>query len=126
MTRGVTMVSGEVARAALARLILESDPADRLLGTIELQPHQASAVSRLRKAIREFGGALLCDPVGTGKTYIALALTRRDEWTLVVAPAVLKEMWERAGGLTDRQVAFTSFRQRSVTSRCRDWHRGQI
>jgi superfamily II DNA or RNA helicase len=103
------MVSGAAARAALAHLILDSDPADRLLGTIELQPHQASAVSRLRKAIREFGGALLCDPVGTGKTYIALALARPNELTLVVAPAVLKEMWERAGQLTHRRVDFMSF-----------------
>ena len=118
MTPGLTMVSGAAARGSLARLILESDPADRLLGTIELQPHQVSAVSRLRKAIREFGGALLCDPVGTGKTYIALALTHRDERTLVVAPAVLKEMWERAGQLTDRRVAFTSF---EALSRRRDF-----
>lgn len=103
------LVSGAEARSALARLIIESDVALRKLGSIELQPHQVSAVTRLRKAIREFGGALLCDPVGTGKTFTALALAECSERTLVVAPAVLKEMWQRAGMLAERRLAFISF-----------------
>jgi superfamily II DNA or RNA helicase len=109
MSRGLELVNGAQARAAIAQLILESNTDQRLLGSIELQPHQVSAVARLRKAIREFGGALLCDPVGTGKTFTALALADHDEQTLVVAPAVLKEMWEQAATLGERNIAFLSF-----------------
>lgn len=119
VSSGLELVSGNEARAALARLILDASGADRRLGNIELQPHQVSAVSRLRKAIREFSGALLCDPVGTGKTFTALALSDCNARTLVVAPAVLKDMWERAGMLAERQIAFISF---EALSRRRDYY----
>ena len=48
-------------RACIANLILGDRPADITLGDVVLHPHQLSAVSRVRMAIREFGGALLCD-----------------------------------------------------------------
>lgn len=99
-----------VARAVIAEAMLSSASGTLAhVGRIVLQSHQVSAVARLRKAIDEFGGALLCDPVGTGKTFVALALPRRDARVLVVAPAVLKEMWTRAAQMAERLIAFCSF-----------------
>jgi hypothetical protein len=69
---------------------------DAGLGSITLLPHQVSAVQRLHAAIDEFHGALLCDEVGLGKTYVALAVARSFSRRLVVAPAALGPMWRVA------------------------------
>lgn len=99
-----------VARAVIAELMLGSTSGTPgSVGRIVLQPHQISAVARLRRAIDEFGGALLCDPVGTGKTFVALALPRRDARVLVVGPAVLKGMWTRAAQMAEMSIEFCSF-----------------
>lgn len=103
-------VSLNAARDTIARLVLDhADDGLFALGNIQLQPHQRSAVVRLRRSISEFGGAILCDPVGTGKTFIALALPSHDAEVLVVAPAILKGMWRRALSITDRDADFVSF-----------------
>jgi superfamily II DNA or RNA helicase len=86
------------------------------IGNVDLQSHQVSAAYRLRKAIDEFGGAILCDPVGTGKTYVALAISQIDEAVLVVAPAVLRKMWMRASAIAERHVDFVSFESLSRRS----------
>ncbi len=96
-------------RDTIARLLLDPSDADLSLGDIQLHPHQRSAVSRLRQSISEFGGAILSDPVGTGKTYIGLAVTPSDARLLIVAPAVLRDMWMRALSITDRVAGFSSF-----------------
>lgn len=66
------------------------------MGEVELAPHQLDAVTRIRSAIAEFGGAFLCDAVGVGKTYVGLALAREMTHPLVVAPAALRDMWVSA------------------------------
>jgi superfamily II DNA or RNA helicase len=103
-------VDGDSARSSIARLILkdEENQSSRL-GGIELQPHQVSAVSLLRNSIDEFGGVLLCDPVGTGKTYVALALIGESARTIVIAPAILRSMWTQAASLAGRTIDFASF-----------------
>ncbi|MEP6833806.1 MAG: DEAD/DEAH box helicase [Gemmatimonas sp.] len=63
------------------------------LGPITLRDHQVDALLRLRTAIRQFGGALLADEVGLGKTYVALALAREYETVHILAPATLLPMW---------------------------------
>ena len=83
-----------IARAYLA----QSDDAGqgdspRRLGSVTLQDHQLSAVRRLGAAIDEFGGALLSDEVGMGKTFVALAMARRFTRCVVVGPAALRDMW---------------------------------
>lgn len=63
---------------------------------------------------------MLCDPVGTGKTYIALALIDPPARALVVAPAVLREMWIRAAEMATRNIDFISLES---LSRGRDTRR---
>jgi len=65
----------------------------------------------------EFGGALLCDQVGMGKTFVALALGSAGLPVSVVAPAVLREMWIGAGSSAGRTVRFISTES---LSRCDD------
>ncbi|HZK77338.1 MAG TPA: DEAD/DEAH box helicase, partial [Gemmatimonadaceae bacterium] len=96
-------------RAFIAERLLGQDErrANGQLGSITLRPHQQSAVERLRSAVDEFGGALLCDQVGMGKTFAALALCGEDG-ACVVAPAVLKDMWQSAADSAGRTIEYTS------------------
>jgi superfamily II DNA or RNA helicase len=59
-----------------------------------LAPHQVPAVARLLGIVSRYGGALLADAVGLGKSYVALAvaLALGEPFTLVV-PAVLVDQW---------------------------------
>lgn len=99
---------GEVAgRAARALLDL---PAVAPPPPAWLAPHQVPALIRLRGLIDRYGGALLADAVGLGKSYIALALavelagltpgrrpgvSRSGEPFVLVVPAVLVPQWRR-------------------------------
>ncbi|HEX6630159.1 MAG TPA: DEAD/DEAH box helicase, partial [Gemmatimonadaceae bacterium] len=69
---------------------------DAVLGDVTLLPHQVEAVARLRVALDEFGGALLADETGLGKSFVALALAREARRALVVAPAGLRAAWGEA------------------------------
>jgi superfamily II DNA or RNA helicase len=83
-------------RSRIARLILAESSSRASLGDISLQPHQISAATRLRAALEQFNGALLCDDVGMGKTYVATAVAQQYARSLVVAPAALVSMWRDA------------------------------
>ena len=85
--------AGEV-RARIASTLLRASASNVRIGSITLHPHQRSAVERLDTAIDQLGGALLCDDVGMGKTYVALAVARRFTNPLIVAPAALIDMWK--------------------------------
>ena len=86
----------DVVRARIASHHGVDLPTDARLGDIVLRDHQREAAARLRRAIDRFGGALLADEVGLGKTYTALAAMRRDNALLIVAPASLVAMWRDA------------------------------
>jgi hypothetical protein len=88
---------------------------DAKIGSISLQPHQLSAVARIKSAIDEFGGALLCDEVGMGKTFVATAIARCYVRRLVVAPAALSQMWTQALRTTETDADFVSFEKLSRT-----------
>jgi len=62
-----------------------------------LRESQRVTYARALAAIRKFRVALVADPVGSGKTWIALALARAvsEEEAAVIAPAVLRDQWER-------------------------------
>src|SRR5690349_9238475 len=86
----------EFVRARIAAHNGDDLPTDARLGDIALRDHQLAAAARLRRAIDRFGGALLADEVGLGKTYTALAVMRRENALLIVAPASLIAMWREA------------------------------
>jgi len=96
-------------RARIAYLLLGQARAESVVGGVSLQPHQISAVTRLEAALKEFGGGLLCDEVGMGKTFVATAMALRYTHPLVVAPAALAEMWTQALALTRATADFVSF-----------------
>jgi hypothetical protein len=79
------------------------------VGSITLQQHQISATARLRAALDQFGGALLCDDVGMGKTYVATAIAQRYARRLVVAPAALTSMWRDALAVTGTVAEIVTF-----------------
>jgi superfamily II DNA or RNA helicase len=79
------------------------------VGAISLQPHQLTAVARIERAFAEFGGALLSDEVGMGKTFVATAVARLFPRCLVVAPASLGSMWQGALATSDTKADLTSF-----------------
>ena len=78
------------------------------LGKINLRDHQLAAIARIETTMNTFGGALLADAVGMGKTYVALAVARGYRSVLAIAPAVLRAQWERSGHASDTTFRFTS------------------
>jgi len=66
------------------------------LGGIRLAPHQVDAASRLLALLGEWGGAVLADATGLGKTFVAIAVARVMGPALVIAPAALRNMWKES------------------------------
>lgn len=60
-----------------------------------LLPHQVPAAQRIAAILERFGGALLADAVGMGKTYVALAVAARYRHVAVLVPAALVTQWCR-------------------------------
>jgi Helicase conserved C-terminal domain len=62
-----------------------------------LWPDQVPSFRRALYALRRFGGGLLADPVGSGKTYVGLAvasLANGRHPTVCLVPATLVAQWE--------------------------------
>lgn len=95
-------------RSLLADAILCRTAESDQLGSVTLYRHQLDAVARVRRSIERCGGALLSDAVGLGKTYVALAVARRYQAPLVVAPAVLRMRWEDAVSRAGATLRFIS------------------
>ena len=107
---GVTLTpaTAREVRAAIAAMLTSEEQADATLGGVVLQRHQRQAVVRIEAALAEFGGALLADATGLGKTYVALAVARDARHPVIVAPAALRGMWHTAMRAAGRSVAFLS------------------
>lgn len=117
------VVSPEAARSSIATALGTSASLPRI-GTVELQQHQIEAAGLVRQAIREFGGALLSDPVGTGKTFVALAVAQSYGDVVVAAPAALRSMWLEAARRARTRISFVSHEGLSrggVTSQAPDF-----
>lgn len=85
-------VAGALARAALAA-DCDAPPPHWLF------PWQRRSHARLVVALRRFGGALLAAPVGTGKTYIALAVAKSlTGRATCIVPASLVAQWRETAG----------------------------
>jgi hypothetical protein len=97
----------------LARAVLPVAARDGRLGDVTLRPHQVAAVEQIEMAFDEFGGALLADDPGLGKTFVALAIARRFPRTIVAAPAALRAMWLEASRQAAVRVEFVSLEELS-------------
>src|SRR5579875_1765772 len=69
--------------------------------TNRLADFQKVAVRQAVQIIRDFGGVFVADVVGLGKSYIGAAIVKHFERTehgrpLIICPAPLIDMWERA------------------------------
>jgi superfamily II DNA or RNA helicase len=101
LTVAQTSAPRTVARAMLAGLLDPLDtPSTREPLPVWLLPHQADAVRRCEAILRRFGGVLLADGVGLGKTYVALGLATleraRGGDAVAIVPAALRPEWTRA------------------------------
>ena len=117
----VEIVSARAVRELIARTLLADETVSdqspssfapafpERLGSVDLRPHQISAVRRIGVALDEFGGALLADEVGMGKTFVALAIATRFRRPIVVGPAVLRDMWSHQERLAGMEIPFLSF-----------------
>jgi hypothetical protein len=105
-------------RSLIARAILERLPESSRIEEIELKPHQIEAVQRAQGALAEFGGVLLADPVGTGKTYVALAIANGAEAVVTVGPAVLRKMWQSTASRCGISLRYISFESLSRGAAC--------
>ncbi len=111
MEQSIEIVGAAELKDFIARQFLgeEHDPGDSIhLGEVTLHPHQAVAVRRLREAMDEFGGAILSDEVGMGKTFVALAIAKDFPRSLIVAPAALRDMWMIESQRVGMQLPFIS------------------
>ncbi len=77
-----------------------------------LLPHQTDAVIRARAVLARFGGVLIADGVGLGKTYVALALATIERAgggdAVAIVPAALREEWRRAAAAVGVPLALHS------------------
>jgi superfamily II DNA or RNA helicase len=90
---GRWMPAAQVARA-MARRLAPGEDTDPPPGW--LRAEQIRSFRRTLHALRRYGGALLADPMGSGKTYVALAVAaalNRGRPTACLAPATLVEQW---------------------------------
>ena len=78
-------------------------------GAIRLAPHQVDAASRLLAMLDEWGGAVLADATGLGKTFVAIAVARVIQPALVVAPAALRRMWRDSLGRAGVAASLASY-----------------
>jgi hypothetical protein len=84
-----------------------------------LLPHQIPAYARLQAIVGQFGGGVLADAVGLGKTYVSLAIARASGGAvLLVVPAVLTRQWTALAarlGITASVISHERLSRRSAS-----------
>jgi hypothetical protein len=88
----LTDLHSRAARACIAAAVA-SHRVPALLGAIRLRDDQRDSAGRVLAALERDGGCVLADDVGTGKTYVALAIARSWARPLIVVPASLRSTW---------------------------------
>jgi len=93
---GRTHTPKDVAGKASMRENPEPEEAEP--GRIQLYDFQSEAVSKAVGKINDYGGVMIADVVGTGKTYMGAAilvhlLGQDVRYPLIICPARLEEMW---------------------------------
>lgn len=112
---GPVAAPGPVCREA-ARALLDL-PATSPPAPAWLAPHQIPAFRRLSAILARYGGAVLADAAGMGKSYVALAIARSRLPVTLVVPAVLMPQWRALCERLDvpaRIVSTESFSQRTA------------
>ena len=102
------IVSAHDVRAAIAAHVLGTSDQATVLGDIELHAHQRDGAQRVRALLERYGGALLADDVGLGKTFVALAIARDARDPVVVAPAAIRDAWLAASRRCQVDIRFVS------------------
>ncbi len=95
--------------AALARALLPEEASDR--PPAWLRADQALSFRRAVAAAQRFGGTIVADPVGTGKTFIGLAAAAAlapGRAVQLVIPAALRGQWLEAARKTGLEVQITT------------------
>jgi hypothetical protein len=107
--------AGEVA-SAIARSL--APPAAPDEPPAWLLPSQRVAFARALAAVGRFGGVLVAEPVGSGKTWIGLALAQAQGGRAVaIVPAAVRDQWRRAAGRTGIELTIQTHEQWSRGSR---------
>jgi Helicase conserved C-terminal domain/SNF2-related domain len=104
-----------VVAASIARSLLPAQ--DSCPAPPWLLPQQRLSFHMTLAAVRRYRGALLTDPVGSGKTYIALAVAaalNMGRPTACVVPATLVEQWAEAAKRLELPVEICSHQQASL------------
>ena len=100
--------AADIARAIAWSLRPAEDPAPPPSWLLD---GQRRSFRRVTAALRRYRGALLADPVGSGKTYVALAaaasLNPRGP-TACLVPATLVQQWQAAAARVGANVQVTS------------------
>ncbi|GEM_PF-5086181 len=102
--------------AAFARCFLPPNGCEKshpIFSSPHLDAAQKRSVRGLVHILRIFRGALLADPVGSGKTRIGIAtalvfLDHPDPHLMVIAPARLREHWQKEARVFDLELSFHS------------------
>jgi len=100
--------------ASLARSLVPAE--DDAPAPAWLLEAQQLSFRRVLAAVRRYHGAMLADPVGSGKTYIALAVAatlNRGSPTACLVPATLLSQWEAVAKLMGVPLALCSHQQAS-------------
>jgi len=83
-----------------------------------IRPAQAECFRRVAAAIERHRGALVAEPVGSGKTWIALAAAELLEGRAAcVVPAAVRDQWLRVAAKARVQVTLTTHEQWSRAAR---------
>lgn len=79
-----------------------------------LRAGQVDPWRRILAALAGWHGALLAEPPGTGKTWIALATAvHQSEAPVVIGPAVLRDQWERTSARVGVAIGYHSMERLS-------------
>jgi superfamily II DNA or RNA helicase len=113
LAAGPCASGAEVARALVRSL---TPPEADACPPPWLLPGQVRSFRRALAALERYGGALLADPVGSGKTYVALAIAaamERRPPTACLVPAALAAQWRAVAARLGVPVLIGSHQQAS-------------
>lgn len=122
---GRSMPAAQIARAMARRLAPDEEAAPP---PAWLRPQQLTSFRRTLHAVGRHGGALLADPVGSGKTYVALAVASalsRERPIACLVPATLVRQWVQVARALGVEIAVGSH-QAVSRGRLPDASRGAV